>query len=608
MCFRKKCFIHSLIIAILLVFGSNQIYAQLADEELAAQFYANKEFAKAADMYEDLLSKNQKSVYFYDNLLNCYINLKAFNQAEKLSKKQSRKYESLAIYQVDIAYLYRLQQEDAKAVNQINSLIQKLKPFDLSVYELAKALEKRSEKAFAVQAYLKGRSLLKNDIIFASELGGLYLDLDDKKMMVEEFLNLLLIDESSVEEVQGILQNTLESSADFEQLKQSLVRKNKQYPERTIFSEMLIWMHVQKNEYALALIYTKALDKKYKEEGRRIIELGFLASANEQYDAAIQIFKTVYTMGADKPFYAYAKSSELEARGKKILAGNYTQEELQILANEYNLVLQELGRNPNTAATIRNLANLEAYYLNHYQSAVSLYEEIIAMPRVDRILQANCKLELADFYIMKGEVWEALLLYGQVDIDFLQEPLGQEAKFRNAKLSYYLGEFEWAKAQLDILKSATTQLIANNALELSLLIQDNTLDSVLEPLQLFAQADLFFVQKNYTRSLEILDSLLLLYPKHVLTDDILFKKAQIYASNKLFEKAATYYQQVYQDFGSDIMGDNALYQLAKLNQKQLNNPKEALKYYEAFLDNYSGSFFLTDCRKQYRLLRGDQIN
>jgi tetratricopeptide (TPR) repeat protein len=261
MCFSKKCFIHSLIIAALLVLGSNQIYAQLADEELAAQFYANKEFAKAADMYENLLSKNQKSVYFYDNLLNCYINLKAFNQAEKLSKKQSKKYESLAIYQVDIAYLYRLQQEDAKAVNQINNLIQKLKPFELSVFELAKALEKRSEKAFAVQAYLKGRSLLKNDIIFANELGGLYLDLDDKKMMVEEFLNLLVIDESSAEEVQGILQNTLESSADFEQLKQSLLKRNKQYPERTIFSEMLIWMHVQKNEYALALIYTKALDK-----------------------------------------------------------------------------------------------------------------------------------------------------------------------------------------------------------------------------------------------------------------------------------------------------------------------------------------------------------
>ena len=593
---------------LMLILSANQGTCQLADEELAAQFYANKEFSKAADMYEKLLSKNQKSVYFYENLLNCYIQLKEFNQAEKLSKKQSKRFENQALFLVDIAYLHRLQQEDQQAISQINGLIQKLNPNESSVFELAKALEKRNEKGFAVQAYIKGRSLLRNELIFANELGGIYLELGDKKMMIEEFLNVLVLDESTVNEIQGLLQNSLDNSADFDLLKQSLLKRNKQFPDRTIFNEMLIWMFVQKNEYAMALFYTKNLDKKYREEGRRIIELGFLAMANEQFDAAIQIFKTVTDLGADKPFYTYAKSSELEARSKKILAGNYTQIELQTLANEYNLVLKELGRNPNTAVTIKSLANLEAYYLNHYQTAIQLYEELINMPRIDRILQATIKLELADFYVMKGEVWEALLLYGQVDKDFLQEPLGQEAKLRNAKLSYYLGEFDWAKAQLDVLKTATTQLIANNALELSLLIQDNTIDSILEPLQLFAHADLNFVQKNYIRALEILDSLIILFPQHALTDDILFKKAQIFTSTKNYEKAASYYEKVYKDFGSDIMGDNALYELAKLHQKQLNNPKEALKYYELFIENYAGSFFLTDVRKQYRILRGDQIN
>jgi hypothetical protein len=205
------------------------------------------------------------------------------------------------------------------------------------------------------------------------------------------------------------------------------------------------------------------------------------------------------------------EKADIERERQELL--EMPEEELQILANEYNIVLQELGRNPNTAETIRNLANLEAYYLNHSQSAVSLYEEIIAMPRVDRILQANCKLELADFYIMKGEVWEALLLYGQVDIDFLQEPLGQEAKFRNAKLSYYLGEFEWAKAQLDILKTATTQLIANNALELSLLIQDNTIDSNEDALKLYAKADLDYQQNKFKEAFQLLDSISILFPK-----------------------------------------------------------------------------------------------
>lgn len=603
--FSKKHYFLAFIVLLTLLLGSKQGFCQAAEEELAAQYYSNKEYAKAADMYERLLAKNQKSIYFYDNLLNSYLALKEYNEAEKLCKKQSKRFERQILYQVDIAYVQRIQQEDQKAINQINKLIQNLRANEIEIFELAKALEKRNEKAFSVQTYLKGRKLLNSELVFAGELAGLYQDLDDTKMMVEEYLNALVLDAGTIEEVQGVLQNTL---SDFEVLKQALVKKTKQYPERTVFNEMLIWMHVQKNEYAMALIYAKAIDKRFREEGRRIIDLGFLAMANEQYEAAIQIFKTVSGMGADKPFYSYAKSAELDARSKKILSGNYTKEELQILASEYNLLLNELGRNQGTATTIRSLANLEAYYLNNYKNAISLYEEIINMPRVDRILQANCKLDLADFYVMQGEVWEALLLYGQVDKDFLQEPLGQEAKLRNAKLSYYLGEFEWAKAQLDVLKTATTQLIANNALELSLLIQDNTLDSNLEPLQLFAKADLNYLQKNYTLALSQLDSLSSLYPEHSLADDILFKKAQIFMSTKSYEKAALFFEKVYKEFGSDIMGDNALYELAKLNQKQLNQPEEARKQYELFIDKYPGSFFLTDCRKQYRILRGDQIN
>ncbi|MDZ4668988.1 MAG: tetratricopeptide repeat protein [bacterium] len=584
------------------------VQGQMADEELAAQYLANKEYSKASDMYEKLLNKNPKSFYFYDNLFKCYTAQKDFTSAQKLCKKQSKRFESQYFYQVDQGYIYRLQQEDQKAIKLFNALIDEMKPQESEVYSLAKAFEKRDERAFSVQTYLRGRKIVRSELIFASELGGLYSEIGDNKLMVEEYLNVLVIDESSISEVQGFLQNKLETKEDFDWLKQSLNKKNKQYPERSVFNEMLIWYHVQKNEYELAIVYAKTLDRKFKEEGRRIMDLGFLAMANEKYDAAIQIFRQVAMLGNDKPYYSFAKSSELEARSKKILQGNYTSEDLKVLVGEYQNVLNELGENPGTAATISRLANLEAYYLNDYPKAIKHYEQIIAMPRIDRNLQANCKLDLADFYVMKGEVWEAMLLYGQVDKDFLQEPLGQEAKYRNARLSYYLGEFEWAKAQLDVLKTATTQLIANNALELSLLIQDNSVDSNLEPLHLYAKADLNYVQKNYRLAFSILDSLDSLYPKHALADDILFKRAQIYMDIKDFNQAAKYFEMVVQNFGSDILGDNSLYQLARLNQFQLNRPAEALKFYEKFLDAYPGSFFLTDTRKQFRLLRGDQLN
>ncbi|MCF8426263.1 MAG: tetratricopeptide repeat protein [Bacteroidia bacterium] len=606
--YKIKHIFTKIAILFLLILLNNSCYGQQADEELAAQFMGNKEYSKAADMYEKLLNKNSRSMYFYDNLLKCYILQNDYNSANKLTKKQSKREPSNYYFKVDQAYVSKLQGDLQKSKQQFQELVQTITPNENSIYELAKAFEKRNEKEFSIETYNKGRKILKSETLFANELGSLYGELKETNKMIEEFLNVLVNDPTFITEIQGYLQNTLESATDFELLKQALVKKSKQYPERTSFSEMLIWMHVQRNEYNLALIYAKSIDKKGKEDGRRLIELGFLASANEKYDDAIFIFQQVEALGKEKSYYSLARNSSLDALSKKVLSNNYTQENLLMLQKSYLEVLEEFGRIPSTANTLKNLANLQAFYLNDYENAIKNYEELITMARIDRHLQAQCKLELGDFYVLKGEVWDAMLLYGQVDKDFLEEPLGQEAKFRNARLSYYLGEFEWAKAQLDILKTATTQLIANNALELSLLIQDNTVDSILEPLQIFALADLNYFQKNDVVALQKLDSINLLFPKHRLSDDILFKKAEIYYRKKDYSVAANFFQRVVDEHGTDILGDNALYKLARINQYDLKNSETAKKLYEKFIDTYPGSFYLTDCRKQFRLLRGDLIN
>jgi outer membrane protein assembly factor BamD (BamD/ComL family) len=243
--------------------------------------------------------------------------------------------------------------------------------------------------------------------------------------------------------------------------------------------------------------------------------------------------------------------------------------------------------------------------LYKYPEAINNYNELINMARLDNRFKAECKLDLGDIYVLKGEEWEAMLLYGQVDKEFLEDPLGQEAKFRNAKLSYYLGEFEWARAQLDVLKTATTQLIANNAIELSLQIQDNTIDSNEEPMRWFARADLYLFQNRITDATRILDSIEQIYPKHELTDDVTYKRAEIAIKEKNYDKAVLLYERVYKEHGSDILGDNALFYLAETYESKLNNREEARKNYELFIEKYPASFFLNEVRKRYRALRGD---
>lgn len=597
--------------AVILLFAITSFaFAQQQDEQLAAQYMGNNEFDKAADLYERLYSKNPRSGYLYDNLLTCYFKLTRFDDAEKLVKRQQKRNEGNPYYIVDLGFVYEKSGQSEKAKKQYDEVIQKLRGTEELTLETANAFLKRGKVDEAIRTYQKARKQNgDNQQLFSIQLAQLYAEKHETGPMINEYMNALYTNPMLEDEVQGYLQLYLDNDADYALMKQALLKKVKDHPDNDVFSGMLVWLYVQRKDFDNAFVQAKAVDKRYKEDGRRLIDLAHLAMSNDRYDASATIFNYVATLGKDAPYYVNARMGSLEAKHRKIFyLGNYTQADLLALQHDYEVFIQEMGRYYFTAPTIRNLARLQAYYLGDYAHAILNFEELIAMPRVDNKFRAECKLELGDIYVLKGEEWEAMLLYGQVDKDFLEDPLGQEAKFRNAKLSYYLGEFEWARAQLDVLKTATTQLIANNALELSLVIQDNTVDSNEEPLHLFARADLYYFQNKLADASMLLDSINTMYPKHALDDDIIYKRAEIAMKQKDYSKAAGLFEQVVKEHGTGILGDNALFMLADLNESKLNNKAEAMKLYEQFIEKYPGSFFLTEVRKRYRALRGDAVN
>ncbi len=589
---------------------SFSLFAQDKEEQLAAHYLSNNEFEKAADVYERLFSKNPQSSYIYENLLTCYFKLNKFDDAEKLTKKQIRKNDGNPYYLVDLGYVYKKAGNAEKSKKQFEEVINKIRGSEEQTIETANAFQKRGELDYAINSYLKARKLNGNNHqIFCIQLANLYSEKKETKLMIEEYLNALQANPTMEEDIQGYLQLYLDNDADYELMKLALLKKNKEFPGDDAISEMLIWMYVQRKDFDNAFTQTKAFDKRYKEDGRRLIDLGYLAISNEKFTAATTIFLYVASIGKEKPFYVNARLGTLDAENKKIFfSGNYTELDLKKLETDYTNFLTEFGKNYFSAPAERDLARLQAYYLHNFESSIQSFKELIDMPRLDNRFKAECKLELGDIYILKGEEWEAMLLYGQVDKEFLEDPLGQEAKFRNARLCYYLGQFDWARAQLDVLKTATTQLIANNALELSLLIQDNTLDSVEEPLLMFAKADLFYFQNKTERALQILDSINLVYPRHTLDDEILYKRAEIFLKKRDYTKSCAYLEQLIKENGSDILGDNALFLLATITEKNLNDKPKAMKLYEEFIEKYPGSFFLVEVRKRFRSLRGDQIN
>lgn len=576
---------------------------------LAYQFFQNGQYEKAAALYEDLFSKDPGNRIYYENYITSLIQIKELDKAEKVIKKQSKRFPKNLSVKVDLGKIY-LQKGDTEKASQIfQGAVNALSTDLYQITELAQAFMQINQTDLALETYLKGRKLMRDKTLFTLEISRIYHQKQDKMSLIEELLVSVEENETMMPQVQNSLQDYLTEPRDFELLKSTLLKRIQRAPDKTVFAELMIWQFIQQKQFELALIQTIALDKRLKEEGLRVIGFAKLAASNEAYDAAIKAYQHIIDKGPSSNFYLVARHDLLDVRQKKVVHSNYSYSDLQSLENDYKFFMEEFGKTPNTAFAMQALANLQALYLNKTAEAIALLEEVIEMKGIGNAFLAQCKLDLGDIYVMTGETWEATLLFGQVDKAFKDEPLGQQAKFRNARLSYYNGDFEWAKAQLDVLKASTSQLIANDALNLSLLIADNTgLDTSTEALRLFARADLLVQQNRFEQAGLTLDSINLLFPGHSLADEILWVKSKMLIRKNDYAGALLPLQAIIEQFPADIWADDALFQSAEIHERRLNDIPKAMELYQQVLTKYPGSLYNVEARKRYRTLRGDAIN
>lgn len=581
------------------------------DRSLADQYFANGEYDKAAVLYDKLYDRDPYGTY--PNYLKCLTSQREFSKAERLIKKYIKLNENNLSPYVDMGQLYALQQDGVKAKQQYDKAIKLLKPDQQMIVTLANAFMQVQETDYALQTYLEGKRLLKGSYSFRFETADVYFQKGDFAKMIDEYLGAVEENPGYRQSVQNILQSRLGSDPDGSKndlLRVALLRKVQRNADQIDFAEMLIWLFIQQKDFESAFIQSKALDKRLSEDGNRVFSLTMLSASNQNYDAAIKCYQYIIEKGKGNPYYLNARMELLNTQNKKITEnGNYSQVDLLKLETDYYSTLNELGRSANTASLIRGLSHLQVFYLDKIDEAIENLEMAITYPGIRPITQAECKLELGDIYLFSGNVWDSDLLYAQVDKSFKNDPMGQEAKYRSARLDYFRGDFLWAQAQLDILKSATSQLIANDALSLSLLISDNIdADSSTDALFEFSRADLLMYRKQDSLAMLVLDSLLLVYPDHSLTDDVYYKQARIMDARKNYLEEDSLLAKIIREYPDDILADDALFIRANLYENKLNNKEKAMEYFQELLLKYPGSLYVVEARKRFRSLRGDVLN
>ena len=577
---------------------------------LARQAKTNGENKKAIDYFEELYSKTNSESY-YNELFQLYGTEKDYSAAEKIVKKRIKKFPKRTSYIVDRGHLYELQGNKKEAEKYYSEALSKTGNRPQDIKQTANKFIQYSVFSYAEKAYLKGRKSSTSKIAFRFELANIYARQGKTMEMVDEYLDILAYNRSHIQTVQNIFQRVINPDPDGSQkelLNDKLLRRIQKDPDQDVFSELLIWLYIQDKNFNGAFVQAKALDRRSGELGKRLFSLGQLSFSNQNYDVAEKSYQYITTIGDKSPYFLQAKMKLVEVLKDKITVRNdYTPKDLQQLKASYNSTIDELGKSAFTLSLLRGLAELNAYYLDSVDQGIEILENAISLIGINKQNKAETKIELADLMLLNGETWEASLLYSQVEKEFKYDRLGEIAKYKNAKIAFYTGDFYWAQAQLDVLKGSTSKLIANDALDLSLLITDNVgLDSIAEPLEMYARADLLIFKKNYSEAIVILDSIPKFFPFSSLRDDILFTKYKIAYQLRDYEEAAKHLRELLSDFPEDLLGDNALFNLAKL-EEQFGNTEKAMELFKTLLTTYPSSLFVVESRKRFRALRGDQL-
>ncbi len=578
---------------------------------MASYYLDSGEYEKAKLYYEKLYEKKPTSEY-YKGLLLAYKELGEFKEAEKLIKKQGKRSNSNTIF-IDLGEVYEAQGEDDDAQKAYREAIDALPQSQGIVIRTANEFIRLNKLELALETYLEGKKLLEGRYPFSYEIAGLYGTMGDQERMISEYLDLLVYNEAYLQTIQNALNRSINFEEDdegVEMLRTELLRRVQKNPDSVIYAEMLIWLFLQDKEFNSAYIQLKALDKRLGEDGQRLLQLAGLCTNNGEYEVAEKCYQYIADKGKSNPYYNYARTGVLKSKFQN-LSTTFPPDTaaLEALRIEYTGTLNELGVNSETIGLMRQKALLEAYYLGDLEAANMTLNEALDANIPTPAMRAEIKLDLAEILIAKDYIWDASLLASQVDKDFKNDILGSKAKFLNARISYYNGDFEWAQAQLDILKGSTSKLISNDAMELSLLISDNlNLDTILEPMLMYSRADLKAIQRDYNGATATLDSIITEYPGHSLKDEILMLKGRMAESQYDYETAITFYEQVLADHYFDISADDALYRTAELYEEKLGQPSKAADLYKQLMVDFPGSLFVVEARKRFRDIRGDVPN
>jgi len=571
-------------------------------EEIADDYFKRGEYEKALITYQRL-NENNNNLNIFNKIISTLQQLERYDEAQQAIVDRIGNFKIPTLL-VELGYNYQLKGETDLANQYYNDAISIIDETPVYTSSIARQFEVHSLLDQAVIAYEKGMKLLP-DSNFNIPLARIYGEQGNVELMFSNYLDYIEAKPTFLNNSKRAFSDFISENKENENniiLRKLLLKKIQTQPD-TYWYELLSWLFVQEKEYNKSFVQEKALYKRNPESLDRIIELAVTTINAKAYDVAHEIFNYVLENSQDIQTILLAHQYLLDIETR-----NARENDLLEIDKKYQYLFKQFGIYEQTLALQIAYGDFLAFHLHKPDDASRFLKQSLNL-NLSAFQQATVKLKLGDILVLQERFNEALIYYTQIQANLKNSTISQEARFKVAKTSYYKGDFDWAESQLKILKASTSQLLANDALDLKLLISDNKYDDSLHvALKLYAKADLMAFQNKPDEAISLLDTILKEHKGESIIPQALYKQAKLFEQKGQFEKAEANYKSIVADYGYGILVDDACYFLAELYSNQLGEPERAKEFYEKIIFNHEDSIYFIEARKKFRMLRGDSIN
>ena len=585
----------------ILLFTSTSI--SFSQEELANDYFEKGKFDKALSIFQKLEKENQRNTNYKIKIVEIYRQLEQLDEAETYLLNTLNQYDN-PLFLVELGYNFELKNDPVKAEEYYNLANQKIYENPSYAYTISKAYENHSLLENAIFVYTKAMEL-NPDLNFNIQLARIYGEQGNIEKMFNSYLDFIQENHSYIDHTKRSISGFISEDGENENnliLKSILLKKIQKEPN-LLWNKLLSWLFVQQKDFRKSFAQEKAIFNRNPESLQRIVDLALISMEQKNNEVAKEILNYIIDKSQETNTVIKANNFLLSIETNEVTDNDYTQ-----IQAKYDQLFNDFGLNHQTIDLQLSYAQFLAFNLNKPNESILFLKNSLNQP-LSVQQAAQLKLKLGDILVFQEKFNEALIYYTQIQRSLKNSPISQEARFKVAKASYYKGDFDWAESQLKILKSSTSQLIANDALDLKLLISDNKFeDSTQTALKLYAKADLLAFQNRSNDAILVLNDLLANHKGETIEDQALLFQAKLYEKTNQYLKAESNYKKIMETWREDILIDDAIYMLAELYTNYLGQEDKAKELYEQIIFDHADSIYFVESRKKYRALRGDVIN